>query len=95
MLPEGIDFADINWPTGRDNPSVVKLERDLRKRLKRDGIGLIPDRTRFVDPRFQGGYMIVSEDRILAGRNYELSIADVVQWAENHKRMKRKKEDKE
>ena len=83
---------DICWPTGRENPAEIKLERSLSGRLKAMGYRLIADRTTFTDPHFRGGYQIVSSDTILAGLNFDLSLVDVADWtAKREQKRKRKR----
>ena len=77
-----IDYEDFKWPDGRLPPDIVRLARGLRRRLKRIGLHLVEDRTRFTDPHYRGGYMVVSDDRILAGKDFELSINDVMMITE-------------
>ena len=88
-----VHFDDsICWPTGRENPAEIKLERNLSGRLRTLGYGLIADRTLFRDPHFQGGYQIVSSDTILAGPNFDLSLVDVADWtAKREQKRKRKR----
>ena len=72
----------IDWPTGREHPTEIGLERSLSRRLKDLGFRLVADRTLFTDAHYMGGYMIVSQDRIQAGRDFELSLMDVLEWVQ-------------
>lgn len=75
---------DFNWPDGKSSAYIVQIERKLRRRLKRSGLGLLADRTAFIDPHYCGGYAICSEDCFLAGRNFNLTISEVEEWIETY-----------
>ena len=82
----------VNLPTGRERPGQLELERDLARRLKVYGLRLIPDRTAFTDPHYRGGYMLADGRSILAGRNFELGLLDVMDWlADREQKGKRKR----
>ena len=85
------DDDDTGWPTGRETQAEISLGRDLSKRLRTMGCWLIADRTRFVDTHFQGGFMIVDRSLIVAGRDFDLTLPDVVEWVEKEERKHKQK----
>ena len=87
-------FEDVNWPRGNESPGVLALERDLRKELGRLGYGLIADRTVFADPHYRGGYAIVDKFGFVAGRDFDLTIADVNLWVESFSELERSRHGK-
>ena len=81
----------IDWPVGWKNPAEIKLERILSGRIRALGFRLIADRTTFTDPHYRGGYQIVSNRKILAGRDFEFSLTDVSDWVEQEERKHKRK----
>ena len=84
MLLKENCFAGVDWPDAKTQPEIIRTEREIRKKLKRRGLGLVCDRTGFTDSHFCGGYAIVSETQFLAGRNFDLTLPDVFDWMRDH-----------
>ena len=77
-------YDDPNWPDQWSGPDMVRLERGLRRTMKPHGYGLVRDRMRITDVHYRGGFMICDHDRILAGKDFELSLFDVNEWVRSN-----------